>query len=206
MVRILIYTAAAVTVLAGCSGLPSAAYKSPVGSRTATVHFALMSDAVNMRVFRLKGDMVGCACSSEQPETIGIFHNRGILTADHSDYADKGNNVSEFQVEVAADEPFRFMLQQYDTAIDSVSFPRTIIHTYCEVHRSIVPHLGETYYVTFTDRTGRDCNAATVELQHGSTRVPVEAAQYPMCALYPGKKQFFSEAILSHCQVHPTSN
>lgn len=97
-------------LMSGCAA-PVKPYQAVIGGPTATVRFVDHADDKNLMIFRARGAPVGCGCSTDPLEAIGVWHNIAVLAPWHSDFADKGRDVAEYAVNVQADgTPLRLVL------------------------------------------------------------------------------------------------
>jgi hypothetical protein len=165
------------TLLVSCA-LPSVPYVPPTGGATATITFVSTQEGVNLSVFRLKDEPVGCECSAAPMETVGIMFNKAVLVPGSGNYADKGKYTNTFSTTVPADgTSFRFMMPsvRYEARLPQV---RT---DYCQAHQSFVPRAGAKYVATF-DYARDPCAFDVVQVEESVSK-PVALRAYPMCAI-----------------------
>ena len=195
--RALLLTGAivAAALMSGC-GTPLKAYQAPAGGPTAIVRFVDHADDKNLMMFRARGAPDGCGCSKEPLETIGVWHNIAVLAPWHSDFADKGNNVAEYAVDVQADgTPLRLVIGMPTYSLSEK--PGYVTSHYCQAHQSFVPQAGAVYEVR---RESQVCRLS-VDMVQGTERVPVTTIDYPMC-VPADKSGAFAQGIRNVCRAH----
>jgi hypothetical protein len=152
--------------------------------------------------------LAGCSCSQDDPEVIGIFHNKAALVAGSANYADKGKDTNEFTVRVPADGgQFRFLLGTPKYAInrshaERESIPaRTIRLTYCQAHHAFEPQPGKRYEAVYD--VGRDQCSMEVFAIEPQGKVKVPTTNFPMCALKKDNSDGISDRLRAYCDASP---
>lgn len=184
-------------ILSGC-GTAQKAFTPSTAPHAAQVTFVSRSPHFNLGVLHLPGAAAGCACSSSEPEMIGIFNNKAVLMAGHASYADKGQAVDRFTVNVDANGgEFRFLIGLPEHDVQSVSPVAQVRLRYCQAHHSFVPQPGARYVVTYDPQVAR-CDARLAQLQ-GDVAVPIQMKQHPMCAPRADDSDRLSDLIRQRC-------